>query len=180
MSWSGLEIHNAVRDLSRYMTTGTTQAHVKAMECAMNYCLSTREIGLQLRLKAEWTGNPQFKLKILWRSDSDYAKDLETRKSISSTSTFLWGTPIIQRSMMQKIVPYQLQKQSWLWWRQRHKTWCMCTRHDVCEATFRIDQFESRIAHDFRWTTKGSWFNQQLQCGWQDTAHGNKAIPEVM
>jgi len=36
--------------------------------------------------------------------DSDYAKDVETRKSVSGTSTFLCGAPTIQKSTMQKIV----------------------------------------------------------------------------
>jgi len=35
MRWSRPEIYNAVRDLSRYMTTGTTHEHVKAMERVM-------------------------------------------------------------------------------------------------------------------------------------------------
>jgi hypothetical protein len=37
-------------------------------------------------------------------SDSDFAKDLETRKSVSGNSTFLCGAPVIQRSTMQRIV----------------------------------------------------------------------------
>jgi len=62
MCWSRLETYNAVRDLSRYMMT--TQEHVKVMEQVMNYCLSTREIGLELRPEEERTGNLEFKLKI--------------------------------------------------------------------------------------------------------------------
>jgi len=78
----------------------------------MNYCLSTRESGLELRPEEEWTGNPEFKLKILGRSDSDYAKDLESRKSFSGTSTFLCGSLIIQHSTMQKIVALLITEQS--------------------------------------------------------------------
>jgi len=78
--------------------------HFKAMERVMNYCLTTRDRGLELRPDAEWNGNLEFKLRILGRSDPDYAKDVETRKSVSGTSTFLCSTPIIQRSTMQKIV----------------------------------------------------------------------------
>ena len=89
MGWSRLEIYNAVRDLSRSITAGTTHEHVKAMERVMNYCLTTKDRGLELRPDAEWNGNPEFKLRILGRSDSDYAKDVETRKSVSGTSTFL-------------------------------------------------------------------------------------------
>ena len=41
---------------------------------------------------------------ILGRSDSDYAKDVETKKSVGGTSTFLCGAPIIQLSTKQRIV----------------------------------------------------------------------------
>ena len=83
MGWSRLEIYNAVRDLSRYMTAGATLEHVKAMERFMNYCLTTRDRVLELPPDAKWNRNPEFKLRILGRSDSDYAKDVETRKSVS-------------------------------------------------------------------------------------------------
>jgi len=42
MCWSRPEIYNAVGDLSRYMTAGTTHEHVKAMERVMNYCLTSQ------------------------------------------------------------------------------------------------------------------------------------------
>ena len=42
-----------VRDLPMYMTAGTTQEHVKAMERVMIYCLTTRDRGLELRPNAE-------------------------------------------------------------------------------------------------------------------------------
>jgi len=46
----------------------------------------------------------QNELLILGRSDLDYDKDVETRKSVSGTSTFLCGAPIIQLSTKQRIV----------------------------------------------------------------------------
>jgi hypothetical protein len=104
MRWSRPEIYNAVRELSRFMTIGASSIHMKAMERVMNYCLTTRNRGLLIEPTQEWDGSPEFEVLILGRSDSDYAKDPETRKSISGTSTFLCGAPIIQRSTMQKIV----------------------------------------------------------------------------
>jgi len=71
MHWSRPEIYNARRDLSSYMITGTIQAHVKAMERVKKNCLSTRERGLELRPELEWTRNPEFKLMIFGRPDSD-------------------------------------------------------------------------------------------------------------
>ena len=67
MWWSMPETYNDVRDLSRYMATGTIQEHVMAMEKVMNYCLSTRKGG---SLNEVWDGNHKFKLRILARSVS--------------------------------------------------------------------------------------------------------------
>ena len=120
---------------------GTTQAHVKVMEQVMNYCLSTRERGLELRPEGEWTGNPEFKLKILGRSDSDYTKDVEKRKSISGTSTFLCGAPIIQCNTTQKIVALLVTEAELIT--------AMTMSQDMKYVKRRIDQFESRIANDF-------------------------------
>ena len=87
-----------------------------------------------MRPEEEWTRNPEFKLKILGRSDSDYMKDLETRKSISGMSTFLCG------AMMQKIVALSVTEAELIM--------LMTTAQDMM-YTFRINQFESRIANDF-------------------------------
>ena len=104
MRWSRPEIYNAVRELSRFMTNGASKAHTKAMHRVMEYCVTTPERGLTLQPDTEWDGDPEFKLTISGISDSDYAKDPETRKSVSGNSTFLNGSPVIQRSAMQKIV----------------------------------------------------------------------------
>jgi hypothetical protein len=41
MRWSRPEIYNSVRELSRFMTTGTTTSHVKAMKRVTDYCVET-------------------------------------------------------------------------------------------------------------------------------------------
>jgi len=110
MRWSRLEICNAIRELSQFMTIGASKVHLKAMERVMNYCLTTRNRGLLIEPTQEWDGSPEFEVLIIGRSDSDYAKDPETRKSISGTSTSLCGAPIIQRSTMQKIVALSVTK----------------------------------------------------------------------
>ena len=103
MCWSRPKIYNAARKLSRFMKIGATKDQMLSMERVMNYCLTARERGLLLEPTQEWDGNPEFELVILGRSDSDYAKDVATRKSVG-TSTFMCGAPIIQRNTMQKIV----------------------------------------------------------------------------
>ena len=72
----------------------------------MEYCLGTREKGLVSEPDQSWDNNPEFELLILGQPDSNYAKYLETRNSGSGTSKFLCGAPIIQQSMMQKVVAF--------------------------------------------------------------------------
>jgi len=103
MRWSRPEIYNSVRELSRFMTNGASEAHVKAMHRVMEYCVSTKNRGLTLRPNVKYDGDPEFELVILGRSDSDFAKDPDTRRSVSGNSTFLCGAPIMQRSGMQRI-----------------------------------------------------------------------------
>jgi hypothetical protein len=103
MRWSRPEILNSVRELSRYMS-GASKAHVKAMYRAMKYCIGKAKRGLLLKPDCAWDGNPAFEFVITGRSDSDYAKDTDTRKSVSGTSTFLNGSPINTRSNTQKSV----------------------------------------------------------------------------
>ena len=79
-------------------------AHVKAMHRTMKYCIGKAERGLLLKPNCEWSGDPSFEFVIMGRSDSDYAKDTDTRKSVSGTSTFLNGSPINTRSNTQKSV----------------------------------------------------------------------------
>jgi hypothetical protein len=104
MRWSRPEIYNSVRELSRFKTSGTTTSHVKAMKRVMEYCVATENRGITLETEQKWNGDPEFELIILGRSDSDFAKEPDTRKSVSGNRTFLCGAPVIQRSSMQKIV----------------------------------------------------------------------------
>ena len=85
------------------MTTGTTQENVKVMEKVMNYCLYTRERGLLLKPDEVWDGNPEFKLRILGRSDSDYTKDMEKRKSVSGTTTFLYSAQLFSEAPCRRL-----------------------------------------------------------------------------
>jgi hypothetical protein len=103
MRWSRPEILNAVRELSRCMS-GASLAHVKAMHRTMKYCVGSADCGLLLKPIGRWDRNPSYEFVITGRSDSDYAKDTDTRKSVSETSTFLNGSPIHTRSNTQQSV----------------------------------------------------------------------------
>jgi hypothetical protein len=103
MKWTRPEIQNAVRELSRYMA-GATRAHMNEMYRAMRYCVTTPKRGLLLKPDKEWDGDPNFEFEVLGRSDSDFAKDPETRRSVSGYSTFLNKAPITMKSKMQTCV----------------------------------------------------------------------------
>jgi hypothetical protein len=101
--WTRPEIMNAVRELSRYMTRAL-MAHWKAMYRVMAYCVATPSRGIWIAPDELWDGNPKFEFKIRGRANSDYAKDLTTRRSISGVLTYLCGAVIMTRSKMMPII----------------------------------------------------------------------------
>ena len=104
MKWSRPEIMNSVRELSRFMTSGASLAHKKAMQTVMKYVVGTPERGLLLKPEGTWDGTKNHEFVISGRSDSDHAKCPDTRKSVSGYTAFLCGAPFKYRSVMQNIV----------------------------------------------------------------------------
>lgn len=88
MRWSRPEILNSVRKLSRYMA-GASNVHLKAMKRVMAYCVGTAKNGLLLQPQAKWDGKIDHVFKLRGSSDSNYATDPDTRKSVSGYSVFL-------------------------------------------------------------------------------------------
>ena len=84
--------------------SSATLVHLKAMYRVMSYCVATPNRGLTLCPKRTWNGNPDFEFIITGRSDSDYAKDTDSRKSVSGSGVFLEGSPVVMRSSTQKSV----------------------------------------------------------------------------
>ena len=102
--WSRPDIQNAVRELTRFMMR-TLGAHEVALKRAMEYCVSTPARGWLLRPNGIWDGRDKnYKFKVHGFSDSDYAKDPETRRSVSGYATFLNGAPVTAKSKMQDCV----------------------------------------------------------------------------
>ena len=96
-------ILNQVRELSKF-GSNPTLAHLKAMQRCMKFCLDTAEHGQILKPNAFWNGSKEFEFEITGSSDSDFAKDPETRRSVSGWSVFLNGAPYTRKSKMQKFV----------------------------------------------------------------------------
>ena len=95
---------NCVQELSRFMSEALG-AHVQqAMHRTMKYCVGTPDQGLLLKPTGTWNGDPNYEFTVSGMSDSDYAKDPESRKSVSGYATFLNGAPTSMKSKMQSHV----------------------------------------------------------------------------
>jgi hypothetical protein len=90
---------NAVRELSRF-AGGALMGHMKAMYRVMAYCVTTSKREIKIKPNERWDGSPGFEFTIGGYADSDYAKDLETRRCVSGIITFLCGAVITLRSKM--------------------------------------------------------------------------------
>jgi hypothetical protein len=101
--WTRPDIMNSVRELLRF-ARGALLAHMKAMYRCMPYCVATSKRGIKIAPNTRWNGSPDFKFVISGQADSDYAKDLETRQSVSGIITFLCGAVITLRSKMMPMV----------------------------------------------------------------------------
>ncbi len=104
MQYSRPDTYNAVCDLVRHMTSAT-QVHIDTMLRLMKYIDDTRDRGLVLTNSTQkWDGSKDHEFIISGRSDSDYAKDTQTRKSISGYRVLLEGAPVMFKSSTQKAV----------------------------------------------------------------------------
>ena len=93
-----------VRELSR-MGGRAAKAHMKNMKRVMKYIIDTPNRGYTMFIKGKkWLGDPNYEFVITGRSDSDYAKDPETRRSVSGWIVYLCGIPIAWKSKMMPIV----------------------------------------------------------------------------
>ena len=103
MRWSRPEVINPVRELTRQMSN-PVEDHIKAMHRVMKYCLTYPECRWILKPIVSWNGDKNFEFVIKGRPDLDYAKCPVTRRSVSGFVTYLMGTLISAKSVMQKVV----------------------------------------------------------------------------
>ena len=103
MKWSRPDVLNSVRDSSQFMRCACP-SHVVAMEHVMQFCLCSKDKGLKLQPSGIWDGNKKYKFKIRGHSNSNYAKHMEDRKSITGYSTYLNHAPIFNKSKTQNSV----------------------------------------------------------------------------
>lgn len=103
MQWSRPDIYNATRDLARHMAAPAAQ-HEKALRHLIHYVTSTPNRGLTLSPDRVWYGGKAFLWKLHCRTDSNYAANIDDRRSVSGTRVFLNGSPISFRSATQRFV----------------------------------------------------------------------------
>ena len=93
------DISNPVRELSKGMKRANN-AHLKSLHRLISFVVNTKERGLLI--KPLMDGKMDWKMEIF--SDSDWASDRDTRKSVNGWSVFLCGSLICWGSRSQKHV----------------------------------------------------------------------------
>ena len=103
MQYSRPDTYNAACNSARHMTVAI-QVHFDAMLRMMKYVEDTSDRGLVLNLMQKWNGSKDHEFIISDRSDSNYAKDTQTQKSISGYRVHLEGAPVMFINSAQKSV----------------------------------------------------------------------------
>ncbi len=103
MQYSKPETYNTVQDLSRHMHEAT-QDHYQAMLCVLKYSLDYGDQGLEIKPNRKWEGSWSHEFIISGRSDSDYAKEPNNRRSVLGRVVYLEGAPAMFKSSTERTV----------------------------------------------------------------------------
>ena len=103
MQWSRACISQSTRDLTKHMDKGTVEVR-SAMRRVMEYVVCTPNRGVTLKPNCKWDGSKDFKFTITGRSDTDYAKDPDTRRSVTGVRTSVCGSVTHWRSSTQRSI----------------------------------------------------------------------------
>ena len=95
------DLANPVRELSKCMDRATPAAF-KEMLRIICYLIQTKDHGFKIAPKLDQPSKIEWKLKLY--SDSDWAGDVQTRKSVTGFVILLNETPILWRSQTQRTV----------------------------------------------------------------------------
>ena len=81
------------------------KTHYDALIGIMDYCVTTPERGSVLKPNGDWDGiSMDNEIEVMVNMDSNYAKCLDTRRSITRNVVYLNGVPVMFRSSTQKTV----------------------------------------------------------------------------
>jgi hypothetical protein len=104
MKWSRNDILIRVRELSRFLSD-PRDIHLNRMHKVMTYVRSTASLGNFIKPDSTWRNTDKsFTFVITCRSDSEYASEPETRRSVSGGTEYLCGAVIFAFSRMQRCV----------------------------------------------------------------------------
>jgi hypothetical protein len=95
------DLANPVRELSKCMDQATPSA-IKELMRVIKYVINTKSYGLKLQPKINAKASNDWQLVMY--SDSDWASDKNSRKSVTGFSLFLQGAPILWKSQSQNTV----------------------------------------------------------------------------
>ena len=111
VKYSRPDIANAVRELSKVLD-GSTEASFKEMLRVIKYVLDTKEMGLRIEPKLLRSADEPWDL--VCYSDSDYAGDPDTRRSVSGYILYVCGVPICWRSKAQRSITLSSSEAEWI------------------------------------------------------------------
>ena len=94
------DLANAVRELSKVLD-GATEAHMKDLFRVIGYTLETAKLGLPIEVQE--ISNKEVWIIEAW-SDSDFAGDRDTRKSVTAWEIYVNGVLVSYKSRLQKTV----------------------------------------------------------------------------
>ena len=97
------QIYVSVRDLARHKQK-PAEKHMKAMLHCMKHCVDRPNRGLLLAPRRRCNGENDFGFVISGKSDTDYAKQPDDRRSISGSIVYLEGAPVMFKSATQNHV----------------------------------------------------------------------------
>lgn len=103
------DIANAVRELSKVLDCTTTGSYKEMLRC-IKYVLDTKSLGL--KIWPSGTGGEPWNITCF--TDSDYASDPDTRRSVSGYIIYVHGVPICFRSKQQKCVTLSSCEAEWI------------------------------------------------------------------
>jgi hypothetical protein len=105
------DLFNAIRSLSTAVSS-PNEAAWKELLRVIKYALDTRDFGLKLNVNRDRRANGQWEMTCY--SDSDYAGNPDTRRSVSGHVIFLNGIPISFSSKAQRSVTLSSSEAEWI------------------------------------------------------------------
>ena len=98
------DISNVVRELTKCMDKAN-KAALKELFRAIKFVIDTEMYGLRLQPNIEdFADNAELIWELVVYTDSDWAGDMDTRRSVTGFILFLLGVPILWKSRAQKSV----------------------------------------------------------------------------